>query len=201
MADINSIFPTPVYFEDLRRKFTKRELDFVKKVKLNAVNNTGNVRSRSTYLLNEPPFKKLKKDLDVMVKDYFNKVVAGKHIVPYITQSWTNYTKQNQFHHRHSHANSFVSGVLYIDVDPEVDRIYFYNKSQPTIKVEVSEYNLYNSPSWWFPISTGRVVLFPSDTVHEVKIKEKDNERISLAFNVFIKGKLGNARELTELKI
>ena len=86
-------------------------------------------------------------------------------------------------------------------MDPEVDRIYFYNKSQPTIKVEVSEYNLYNSPSWWFPISTGRVVLFPSDTVHEVKIKEKDNERISLAFNVFIKGMLGNARELTELKI
>jgi uncharacterized protein (TIGR02466 family) len=201
MADINSIFPIPVYFEDLKRKFTKSELDFMKKLKSNVVNNTGNTRTKDTYVLNEAPFKKLKKDLNIMVKDYFNKVVCSKDITPYITQSWLNYTKQNQFHHRHSHANSFVSGVLYIDVDSEVDRIYFHNKHQPTIKVEVSEYNLHNSPSWWFPISSGLVVMFPSDTIHEVKSKEKDNERISLAFNVFIKGTLGNARELTELKI
>ena len=201
MSDINSIFPTPVYFEDLKRKFTKGELDFIKKLKSNVVNNTGNIMTKDTYILNAPPFKKLKKDLNVMVKDYFNKIVCAKDITPYITQSWLNYTRQNQFHHRHSHANSFVSGVLYMGVDSKVDRIYFYNKYQPIIKVEISEYNLHNSPSWWFPISTGLVIMFPSDTMHEVKVKEKDNERISLAFNVFIKGTLGNARELTELKI
>ena len=201
MSDINSIFPTPVYFEDLKRKFTKGELDFIKKLKSNVVNNTGNIMTKDTYILNAPPFKKLKKDLNAMVKDYFNKIVCAKDITPYITQSWLNYTRQNQFHHRHSLANSFVSGVLYMGVDSKVDRIYFYNKHQPIIKVEISEYNLHNSPSWWFPISTGLVIMFPSDTMHEVKVKEKDNERISLAFNVFIKGTLGNARELTELKI
>ena len=41
----------------------------------------------------------------------------------------------------------------------------------------------------------------PSTTVHKVKTKKDSNERISLAFNTFIKGTLGHAKELTELKI
>jgi hypothetical protein len=34
-----------------------------------------------------------------------------------------------------------------------------------------------------------------------VETKEGDNTRISLAFNVFIKGNIGNNKNLTELKL
>jgi hypothetical protein len=34
-----------------------------------------------------------------------------------------------------------------------------------------------------------------------VETKEGDNTRVSLAFNVFIKGTIGNNKELTELKL
>jgi hypothetical protein len=34
-----------------------------------------------------------------------------------------------------------------------------------------------------------------------VETKEGDNTRVSLAFNVFIKGTIGNNKQLTELKL
>ena len=50
-------------------------------------------------------------------------------------------------------------------------------------------------------VTTGLCVLFPSTTIHQVTSKPDNNERISLAFNVFFKGTLGDDFELTELKI
>ena len=84
MSDIQNIFPTPVYFENLKRNFTKSELDFVKKLSLTVIENQGNLKTKETYVLNEPPFKKLKKELTEMVVDYFNKIVSTKNVVPYI---------------------------------------------------------------------------------------------------------------------
>jgi hypothetical protein len=46
---------------------------------------------------------------------------------------------------------------------------------------------------------TGDIILFPSSLTHMVETKEGTNTRISLAFNVFIKGTVGNNKNLTEL--
>ena len=46
---------------------------------------------------------------------------------------------------------------------------------------------MWNSESWWFPVKTGDVILFPSSLIHMVETKQGTNTRISLAFNVFIK--------------
>ena len=44
-----------------------------------------------------------------------------------------------------------------------------------------------------------KIILFPSWLMHEVRAKEGDNERISLAFNTFIKGDIGDERVLNRL--
>ena len=67
MSEIHHIFPTPVYIDKIEREFTKKELSFVKKLKETAYNNAGNQRSKDSYLLDKPEFKKLKKDLMKMV--------------------------------------------------------------------------------------------------------------------------------------
>jgi hypothetical protein len=41
--------------------------------------------------------------------------------------------------------------------------------------------------------------MFPSSTTHTVDLKKGNNARMSLAFNVFVKGTFGNQRALTEL--
>ena len=199
-STINGIFPTPVYMSKLGRELTKKELSFVDKSKLDTYSNEGNKTSNDNYIINNKPLNSLKEELDVRVKDYCNKVLSTTDAVtPYITQSWLNYTETNQYHHKHTHPNSLVSGVFYINCHKEFDKIKFFKDGYQTIKPEVKDWNLYNSETWWFPVKTGDIILFPSSLTHMVETKQGTNTRISLAFNVFIKGNIGNNKNLTEL--
>jgi uncharacterized protein (TIGR02466 family) len=201
-ANINGIFPTPIYISKLDRELTPLELKFVDKNKKDFYKNDGNITSNNNYILNEKPFTNIKKELDLRVQDYFDKVISpANNITPYITQSWLNYTETNQYHHKHAHPNSLVSGVFYINCHEEHDKIKFFNDNYKTIKLEVKDWNMWNSESWWFSVKTGDVILFPSSLTHMVETKKGDNTRISLAFNVFIKGTVGNNKNLTELHL
>ena len=201
-ANINGIFPTPIYISKLVRELTPLELKFVDKNKKDFYKNDGNITSNNNYILNEKPFANIKKELDLRVQDYFDKVISpANNITPYITQSWLNYTETNQYHHKHAHPNSLVSGVFYINCDDKFDKIKFFNDTYKTIKPEVKDWNIWNSESWWFSVKTGDVILFPSSLTHMVENKEGTNTRISLAFNVFIKGTVGNNKNLTELHL
>jgi uncharacterized protein (TIGR02466 family) len=199
-ATINGIFPTPIYISKIDRELSKKELAFIDKTKLDSYNNEGNTTSNDNYILNQKLFKDLKEELDLRVQDYFDKVISpANKITPYITQSWLNYTETNQYHHKHAHPNSLVSGVFYINCHEEHDKIKFFNDNYKTIKLQIKDWNMWNSESWWFTVKTGDVILFPSSLTHMVETKQGDNTRISLAFNVFIKGTVGNNKSLTEL--
>ena len=199
-ANINGIFPIPIYISKLDRELTSDELLFINNTKLDLHKNEGNNTSNDNYILKHKAFKVLKEDLDLRVKDYFDKVISpANNITPYITQSWLNYTETNQYHHKHAHPNSLVSGVFYINCHEEHDKIKFFNDKYSTIKLEIKDWNMWNSESWWFPVKTGDIILFPSSLTHMVETKQGDNTRISLAFNVFIKGTVGNNKNLTEL--
>ena len=199
-ATINGIFPTPIYISKLDRELTNKELLFIDKTKLDVYKNEGNTTSNDNYILNQKVFKNLKEDLDLRVKDYFEKVISPTDaITTYITQSWLNYTETNQYHHKHQHPNSLVSGVFYINCDDKFDKIKFYKEKYQTIKPEVKDWNIWNSETWWFTVKTGDVIMFPSSLTHMVETKQGDNTRISLAFNVFIKGTIGDNKNLTEL--
>ena len=199
-ATINGIFPTPIYISKVDRKLTPLELKFADKNKKDFYKNDGNITSNNNYILNEKPFANIKKELYLKVKDYFDKVISpANKITPYITQSWLNYTETNQYHHKHSHPNSLVSGVFYINCHEQHDKIKFFNDMYKTIRLEVKDWNIWNSETWWFSVKTGDVILFPSSLTHMVETKQGDNTRISLAFNVFIKGTVGNNKNLTEL--
>ena len=201
-SNINGIFPTPIYISKLNRELTTLELKFVDKNKKDFYKNDGNITSNNNYILNEKPFANIKKELDLRVQDYFDKIISpSNNITPYITQSWLNYTETNQYHHKHVHPNSLVSGVFYINCHEEHDKIKFFNDNYKTIKLEVKDWNMWNSESWWFSVKTGDVILFPSSLIHMVETKKGDNTRISLAFNVFIKGTVGNNKNLTELHL
>jgi hypothetical protein len=69
------------------------------------------------------------------------------------------------------------------------------------ISPNIEKYNLYNSSSWFFPVETNNLILFPSNLEHFVTTKNDTSERISLAFNVFVKGTLGMKKNLTYLKL
>ncbi|NDC04079.1 MAG: hypothetical protein EBZ81_14210 [Betaproteobacteria bacterium] len=117
-----------------------------------------------------------------------------------ITQSWINYTQPGGFHHKHQHANSFISGVFYIQTNEETDRIYFFKNQYEQLKLAINEWTYYNTESWWFSSIKGQLLLFPSSLTHSVENTSVDSStRISISFNTFPVGILGIKEELTEL--
>jgi len=198
---IDNLFPTPIYKSNINRKFTKQELQFVNEQKKHCSKNVGNINTQDNYILNRKEFKNIKKFLDTACQDYLEKIISPKNNVKlYITQSWLNYTEENQYHHTHAHPNSIISGVLYFDCDKKNDKIKFTNpKMYQQLKPEIKNFNLWNSETWWFPLENGQLIMFPSSTVHQVETKKGTNTRISLAFNTFYKGTIGSNNNLTEL--
>jgi len=170
---INNIFSTPIYTTKIDRKFTKQELKFVNEQKKHCMSNTGNINTKDNYVLNRKEFKNIKKFLDKHCKNYLNTIVCPKNNINlYITQSWLNYTEANQYHHKHAHPNSIISGVFYFDSDIQNDKILFssskgYEKIKPII--DDTKYNIWNSETWFFPVETGNLFMFPSSTNHQVE--------------------------------
>ena len=200
---IHSIFPTPIYTTKIDRGFTKQELQFVKQQKKHCTNNQGNINTKDNYILNRKEFKNIKKFLDKHCKEYLETIICPKNNIElYITQSWLNYTEADQYHHKHAHPNSVVSGVLYFDSDIKNDKILFTHSKgyqQISPKIDNTKFNLWNSGTWFFAVETGSLFMFPSSTTHQVETKKGSNTRISLAFNTFYKGSVGSNTELTEL--
>jgi uncharacterized protein (TIGR02466 family) len=195
------LFPTPVMFAELGRAFTKTELDFVTKNSKKIYINTGNTTSLDNYILDAKEFSSIKKIIQKYIESYVAKVYKPKfNVKPYITQSWLNWTKPGEYHHTHEHPNSFISGVLYVHADPQEDKIKFHKSGYQQIVLESDNYDILNSKSWWFNVGTGSMVIFPSSLTHNVDQVTSGETRISLAFNTFLKGTIGDNKSLTELK-
>ena len=203
-TELHGIFPTPVHIGYLNRDFSKQELATFEKYGKDTHKNEGNITSNERYVLEDKSLAVLKTQVLDHVNLYIKNVIQPKNdIEPYITISWLNYTEEGQFHHKHEHPNSFLSGVLYIDSDRDNDKINFFRPypHYQQIKLNPKEWNLYNAESWWFAVETGMIVLFPSYLTHMVETKAGKNTRTSLAFNTFLKGTIGSGEELTELII
>ena len=196
--NLHPLFPTPVAFFNMPRDYTNAEINFIKN--LSQRSNMGNTSSENNYVLASPELANIADFVNESVREYLAQIYAPMRDVNLrVTQSWCNYTTPGQFHHKHEHPNSFISGVLYIQSDPKLDRIYFYRSGYQQLKLPTETFNPYNSESWWFEAVAGQLILFPSHLTHMVETTRSADTRISLSFNTFPVGQVGSNRELTEL--
>ena len=192
-----SLFPTPVGLFNLNREITKEELAFIKGLEMRP--NMGNTTSVENYILKKKELKGIKKFIEESLEQYFISVFQPQDTVKLcITQSWINFSTKGQWHHKHAHPNSFVSGVFYFSANERSDKIYFSKEEYQRIKLNPKEYNAYNSETWWLEANTGRLIIFPSELSHNVAPVEEEETRISLSFNTFPKGVIGENQSLTE---
>ena len=199
---VNQLFPTPVAFTKLPRMYTDEEVAFVQKCAMNVTKNTGNTTSVDRYVLNEPSMAGLRSFIQFYINHFMESIESPYNPVEaYITQSWLNYTQPGEYHHKHEHPNSYLSGVLYINADPQKDKIYFYKQGYKRISLPTERFNPFNSESWWFNVGTCDLVIFPSYLTHMVEQTESKDTRISLSFNTFLKGYIGAEESLTSLHI
>jgi uncharacterized protein (TIGR02466 family) len=199
---ISLLFPIPVMLGRLDRDFTEEELRMVSEHKNATAINHGNVSSNNSYVLDAPEFTGLKAYLTEFINQYIQRVHSPMYgAEAYITQSWLNYTEHGEYHHKHAHPNSFLSGVVYIDVEPTKNGITFYNPMYKPIVIKSKEYTELNADSQSFSIATKSIVVFPSYLMHAVDKSGSERTRVSLAFNTFLRGKLGEDSSFTGLTL
>lgn len=197
--NIINLFPTPVGKFELGREFTQAESDFITSQPTHK--NMGNTTSDNRYVLREDALASLMAFVQTSVDEYVKATYAPKEKVTLrVTQSWLNYSKPGEWHHKHEHPNSLVSGVLYFRALEGSDRIHFHRTAYQQIKLFTDNWNLYNSESWWLETKTGDLLLFPSYFTHSVEPVKVD-ERVSLAFNTFPVGLVGTEESLTALHL
>jgi uncharacterized protein (TIGR02466 family) len=199
---VDKLFPTPVLFGHLSRDFTTEELEFIKNLTMRE--NLNNRVSIDTYVLNNPELLSIKEFIEEKINFYFQEIhKPTDQLSIYITQSWVNLTTPGESHHAHNHPNSFISGVFYINASNKVDAIQFHNqRSMPQIHIRPTVDHEFNSQTWSYGVETGDIVLFPSQLVHNVEqVKEHTDrtQRVSLSFNTFLKGRLGDGYNLGEI--
>jgi uncharacterized protein (TIGR02466 family) len=199
--EVFNLFPTAVAKFDLENPLSNKLLSTVKN--LNYIRNEMNFISSDKYVLNLPELKELRKFIESSVQEYFKNVMCMPDLIrPYITISWTNINERGHGHHKHTHPNSIVSGVFYVQTTDE-DKIHFSLPQTPReIKLpKPVEFNPSNSETWWLPASQNTLYLFPSTLTHYVESIDTDRTRISLSFNTFVHGFCGSEEDATALHL
>jgi len=200
MLDIRPMFAIPLAVTSIGREITKEEFDFIECQSIR--NNVGNRISTDAQILKNDPLKNIREFIMVNVYDYFKQVYDPiDNFIPYITLSWANYAKKGEFHPPHNHSNSLVSGVFYIRATENDTFGILRDVRDPAILISPAEPPpIWSSRSVQFRVTSGDLLLFPSHLYHYVPTIEHDNGvRISIAFNIFVKGIVGNKNLLNEL--
>ena len=189
---IQHIFSTPLYINNMNRKFSKKEISFMLNSKKDIIKNTSNSYTKDDYILKRPALKNIKSYIEKCCDDYLEKIMSPSDPVKLeITQSWINYSNKNEYHQEHCHSNSLVSGVLYINAQEKNDSIQFLNNPYSLLSPNVKNYNAWNCKIVNVAVKTVKIVMFPSSVTHRVLVNKEDYVRISLAFNTFLRGSLG----------
>ena len=201
---VEGVFPCPLYTTHRESNLDESELQDVESIiKGGMRNNKYNSTSNDSYIFNTK-LGKIKKFCEQHIESYVEKVINPKDDLNfYITQSWLNLTKHGESHQQHWHPNSIISGVFYIST-AENDGIFFHNplnKVKEMFNILSVSSNMFNSGKRMLPVKALDLILFPSWVEHNVNTNQGDKDRISIAFNVFAKGILGNINELTELNL
>ena len=195
---IVELFPQPVYQSEV--EFTSEEVGFINNARNSTYPNVyGNVTSNDNFVLNRKELSRLKKQLETHLDEYLIQVMGVGGVTLEITQSWLNFNDKNTSHHTHWHNNSIISGVVYISEEPS--ELIFFKENVYGIKPKVTKATKFNQDAVPMTVKQNMIVLFPSHMSHGVNVNKKEQARISLAFNSFYRGSLGDVNKLTNLEL
>lgn len=200
--DIQPLFATPYFRTNINKIITQEQIKFIQNLKM--VPNQQNLISENLFIFELPELASIKKAVQDALDIYAEKVMGISQKL-YVTQSWSLINHPNIGMHAHSHSNSIVSGSIYYAPLPSpASRMIFDRHTayrQLVINPESDKQNLFNTPLNVLVPTTGDMLLFPSDLNYLVEPNMSDKPRYAIAFNCFIKGKLGDLRDVSQLQL
>ena len=199
---IEPLFAEPLFRIDIGDAITEDQIAYIRTLKM--VRNPDNWISEDTYIFSHPQLARLANTVQEVL-DFYAKEVMGIPQQIYVTQSWSLMNEPNTGMHAHSHSNSILSGsIYYTDLpDPPARMVFTRHKTyqqidlQPTLGIKT----IYNSPTTTVTPRKNEMFLFASDLTHLVEPNATAQPRYAIAFNTFVKGKLGGYRNISELTL
>jgi len=123
-------------------------------------------------------------------KGLFKEVYKYKYDKIQITGMWANKLVKGDIHPPHTHSNNILSGVYYLESDETAGIQFFDPRPQahslfPNIEESVFE----NSGMLQFNSTKGHGIIFPAWLQHWVP--KTNNDRISISWNILLRGDYG----------
>lgn len=194
------LFIEPLLRTNLADVITEEHISYIKNLKMST--NRANLISENLYIFEEPELREVKDAVQEALDVYASEIMGISQKL-YVTQSWAITNMPEVGMHGHSHANSVVSGTLYYcDMPNPTPRVFFdrfRSYQQLQIIPEPGKVNLYNTLKNVFTPEAYDLILFSSGLLHMVEENQSNEPRHAVAFNSFIKGKLGDYRDVSEL--
>jgi len=202
-SEIIMLFPTPLQASQYDA-LTQAEIDFVKQENLYSSKQRLPNRTVGTDLFNildYPEMQNIKAFIQSQLDDFATRIMSiDNKLFP--TLSWVNRTPRGADHYRHRHVNSIMSGVFYLSDNPTA--IEFYSDmsivNQP-LRFKPKEFNPFNTHINMIDVNKGTLVLFPSYLEHGVGRNIQEHDRLSLSFNTWVTGSIGNLEESSYLNL
>lgn len=153
------------------------------------------------YILNKFPREK-EIFLELFNNYYKDNILKAYDDNFQITTSWATRTIRGSYGQFHQHSNSIYSGVFYFEDAHTPIEFESYNLLPRQLSLsDQKEWNIYNSKIWKFFPKKNQLLLFPSYLYHKIGRNYKDQERISVAFNLFPTGKIGSMDSTVRIQI
>ena len=191
--DHQELFPTHLFIKD--NYTTSDRINTMRREVMNLYKEKPNWQSSPNLDKNEV-FKDFNKDISRSSFEILDKLDYKADEIE-ITDMWANVLKQHETHQPHTHSNNFLSGVFYLDADDTMPGITFQdprpgaNVILPRKKLDhMNNANLLN-----YKAKTNRIIIFPSWLVHWVPTNLSTSNRISISWNIQIRGQLGEHHE------
>ena len=192
----HKLFPTNLFIYD---DFYKQDVGDMKKYISDLWNKRdydNNWQTHSADLQKQTEFAYFAKEIITANKTIISKVMKyyAEDIV--ITDMWANVLKPGEMHPPHTHSNNFLSGVWYLESDGGAGIFFKDPRGEADVIVpRKSVANIDNSSIVSFVSMTNRAIIFPSWFQHWVPINHSKKNRISISWNIQIKGQLGEHHE------
>lgn len=119
-----------------------------------------------------------------------------------IIQLWANKSGNGNCHHYHYHPNCMFSGIFYLTEGGGGTTVFDNNPLRQSLEVAHHQFNEWNSKSFQISPQQGLLVIFPSLLNHRTKQHSVvSSVRYTLAFNILVRGDIGNLADGTFLRL
>lgn len=188
-----SLFPTILY----QFKIDDYLIDELKEIILNEYKEWGSSKYISVSPDNQHKrdfncIKEISKILDTEVLAILEnmKVMRVSH---YISGMWHNVSREPYQHQQHTHPNSFLSGIIYVNCPGGCGNTVFTDpvSERKVFLPDLFDMNQENARTFSIKPEKGLVTIFPSWLNHQVNngTMKSTDLRISTAFNYNLHGK------------